>query len=371
MVNIHAFNNIFKKEFTEQLDLIKKLINKWNKEKAEIEKIILFQMVCEFHNIPQSIIDLLIYIEDSRIYIDLVYNRFINKYYSRKECDKYDNIYIPNNLKKWVSVNIYTLVNDNYNNYISEEFYYKNTWYIFNNNWKPLIISKWWNWFFWWKNQSDYTRITKSDVIFLSSLELSHFNKFSWHYFKRYFSIKVPKSIFKWNINKNVIEYIKYILPAYEFINNINHEKKYEYNYFVNRKLFNQFKNNIDSKNNILIKCLYYYIKASAISDNEMFQEEQLGLLYFALDWIIKLFMNKHKANKVNQVSNILVKEYWFYKIDWILEELYKDRVEYVHPVNDFSSDWCLKYSWSWYEIKEIIKDLLYIYILWYYIKDN
>ena len=370
MVHLQTFNIDYRTEFVRQFELIKVLIKKWDLGQLEIEKAELFKMTCRFFNMPQTFINILTENLDEELIAHLIHNKIILTYNLQEKYWELINSFIKKSRKKnTVLVSIFAFGSTETGWFPSEEFYNLNTAYIFNKFWRPLLVSKRDTWFYWKKRISPYSWTTKSDVILLSSLYLSHYYG-AWNSFflEEYMdiSIRVPKKIFKNKFSEDSIEYIKKVLPAYEYLEwKFNEWTRYQYFYDNNRKLFRNYLINIPKNNIVLIKCLYYFIKASALWKYRFFWEEQVWLLFFTIDWLIKLLMEKFKLKKVKELSILLEKEYGMNNISILFERLNESRIWYVHPQNSVSNNWHMGFINKWDEIYDIIKELFDLYIFW------
>lgn len=180
----------------------------------------------------------------------------------------------------------------------------------------------------------------------------------------RHYGLRIDK------LNGNGLEQL---IPLVEYYMQIN-EDLYGRNIQINSMNFS-FRDDLDvntikkiadilqSQNDVLMRCVYYYTKACAYSSMPMFMEEATALYYFSLDGMVKLLMEKLKLTSVDAFATFLHDELDCPYSEY-LEECYDERTIYVHPMNDFGEYW--RPPWSadhCYETEDVVKDLINFYL--------
>lgn len=367
MDNRYMFDSYYKKSFIDQIELVQKYYDTKNITLHEIELDNLLKKICLFNNMPQFLIDKIILKNDMTLYSELIWNKFILTYnlidikaWNHSIFSKTSQIGKDKN--NYFSV--YCVLDEKYTSLPSIELFSENSAYII-HKWIPYFITKNKNWLCieddW--EVSWQTLMTKDLNILLGCILLAANLKCTNIHLWERLNVMLSDDVDYNNIN-DVVEDIKENKYIYEMIYGLHSNVKYNFSNKITEEWFLTFLNVIDRDNHIFLKVLSYVYKSSLLAYNRTFYEESMWLILFALEWILKLLMEKYWINKVADIIPFLNKEFWLYDISDFIDELYDIRIEYVHAINNISDDWYLDTSIHYWEVSDIVWALIEIYLL-------
>lgn len=343
----------------------------WKKQQR-----VLFRLACHFLNIPHHIEKEILRI-DNHILIDNIiwkYLSSIDLIHLYRGIEKRKHKKKPKGSKmKEEFVYVELLQPFGFNNSLpGKEIFLKNSAYIFNNN-KPFIITKGSSFFDYNEEEydSEISWTHKESAILIAIINLSSNMKFSFFMGDFGFSIPIKENKIKGNPYsvKNCTK-IKKLLEIYYYVHTktadfptIGSNDNFAFSNDVKVRYIKELDLKIDRKNNVLLRCLYYFGKACSLSHHKMLMEESTALQLFALDGIIKLLMKKYKLNSFENFKNFLKNEHNCPYADY-LEELYDERTTYVHPQNNILENWCPAWQAdTCLETISILRELILFYI--------
>ncbi|MDD3646072.1 MAG: hypothetical protein PHH06_01535 [Candidatus Gracilibacteria bacterium] len=366
MESQYTFTRYYKEKYIKQIKLIETYYKNNNTILWKKELDNLLTDICLYYGLSKLMIDKIILIGDYSLYSEIIYNKFILKYNLNDEVLSNNNTKFLNitNDKKDKYFHIYGIESNKNMSLPGEEFLIKKSGYIINRG-TPYFITESKTWLS-IKDEDEIsgnTGMIKDLNILLGCLLLSKNLRLPNINLKEGFVIKLPNTIYKNKITKKTLNYIKENIYIYEYVFNLHSTSQYNLNIEISKERFLKLYSLIDRDNHILLKILFYIYKSSLLYYNRIFFEESIGLLFFSLDGIIKLIMEKYDINKVKDVWGFLHENFGIIDLSDFIEELYDIRVEYTHAMNDISYDWCLNTNIHYYEIADIVGTLIEIYL--------
>jgi len=228
-------------------------------------------------------------------------------------------------------------------------------------------------------NSSEVSFLNVCELRFAASVNLTQNSPYSTFYFNDLYVIHLDERALIGLNNNDIITLLVELLlikgRGNDFISsfpiNDSYLSSFQFNNFSNTKDFNNIYDNIDDKDQLLLRTLFYFIKSSMLMTNHCFGEDAVSNVLFSLEGALLLMQRKNGYSEKNININALTEIFLntFNKGEELFEfiqEGYAKRISIVHanPKNGvewspflMADDYCEYYDISRMLLNYIIID--------------